>query len=179
MIGWSMRDDDLEAELVVDALGMAATRRQPTPGAIHYLFFARGLFAALVVLLAITNTYPGCKPSPGFVLGPTVMATDSGRTLRPRLTRFSLGKRARTYEKDHLGFSVGQQEGQQRGQHGGGTPRLLRRMASDDDGAGMGPAICAFGKPATHGLLATVDGKVKLLRGREYQRRPGLARDHR
>ena len=124
MIGWSMHDDDLAAELVVDALGMAATRRQPAPGAIHYLFFARGLFAA-------------------------------------------------------LGFSVGQQEGQQRGQHGGGTPRLLRRMASDDDGAGMGPAICAFGKPATHGLLATVDGKVKLLRGREYQRRPGLATDHR
>ena len=57
----------------------------------------------LVVLLANTNTFPGCKPSPGFVLGPTVMATDSGRTLRPRLARFSLRRRARTYEEDHLG----------------------------------------------------------------------------
>ena len=35
MIGWSMRDN-LEAELVVDALGMAATRRDPRPGTIHH-----------------------------------------------------------------------------------------------------------------------------------------------
>ena len=33
--GWSMRDD-LEAELVVDALGMAVTRRRPATGAIHH-----------------------------------------------------------------------------------------------------------------------------------------------
>ncbi len=62
---------------------------------------ADAVWRDLVVLLANTNTFPGCKPSPGFVLGPTVMATDSGGTLRPRLARFSLGKRARTYEKDH------------------------------------------------------------------------------
>ena len=35
MVGWSMREG-LEAELVVDALGMAATRRRPDPGAIHH-----------------------------------------------------------------------------------------------------------------------------------------------
>ncbi len=35
MIGWSMRDN-LEAELVVDALGMAATRRNPAAGAIFH-----------------------------------------------------------------------------------------------------------------------------------------------
>jgi putative transposase len=35
MVGWSMREG-LEAELVVDALGMAATRRRPGPGAIHH-----------------------------------------------------------------------------------------------------------------------------------------------
>ena len=33
--GWSMRDD-LKAELVVDALGMAATRMKPEPGLIHH-----------------------------------------------------------------------------------------------------------------------------------------------
>jgi putative transposase len=33
--GWSMRDD-LKADLVVDALGMAATRRRPRPGLIHH-----------------------------------------------------------------------------------------------------------------------------------------------
>jgi len=33
--GWSMRDD-LKAELVVDALGMAVTRRKPGPGLIHH-----------------------------------------------------------------------------------------------------------------------------------------------
>jgi transposase InsO family protein len=33
--GWSMRDD-LKAELVVDALGMATTRRRPGPGLIHH-----------------------------------------------------------------------------------------------------------------------------------------------
>jgi putative transposase len=35
IVGWSMRDN-LEAELVVDALGMAATRRRPPPGTIHH-----------------------------------------------------------------------------------------------------------------------------------------------
>lgn len=34
-VGWSMRDD-LEAELVVDALGMAVTRRQPRAGVVHH-----------------------------------------------------------------------------------------------------------------------------------------------
>jgi putative transposase len=34
-VGWSMRDD-LKAELVVDALGMAVTRRRPTRGLIHH-----------------------------------------------------------------------------------------------------------------------------------------------
>jgi putative transposase len=33
--GWSMRDD-LKADVVVDALGMAATRRKPAPGLIHH-----------------------------------------------------------------------------------------------------------------------------------------------
>ena len=33
--GWSMRDD-LKADLVVDALGMATTRRRPEPGLIHH-----------------------------------------------------------------------------------------------------------------------------------------------
>ena len=35
IVGWSMRDD-LKAELVVDALGMAVTRRRPQPGLIHH-----------------------------------------------------------------------------------------------------------------------------------------------
>jgi transposase InsO family protein len=35
MVGWSMREG-LQAELVVDALGMAATRRRPVRGAIHH-----------------------------------------------------------------------------------------------------------------------------------------------
>lgn len=34
-VGWSMRDD-LRAELVIDALGMAVTRRSPQPGLIHH-----------------------------------------------------------------------------------------------------------------------------------------------
>ena len=33
--GWSMRDD-LKADLVVDVLGMATTRRRPAPGLIHH-----------------------------------------------------------------------------------------------------------------------------------------------
>jgi putative transposase len=33
--GWSMRDD-LRADLVVDALGMATTRRRPQPGLVHH-----------------------------------------------------------------------------------------------------------------------------------------------
>jgi transposase InsO family protein len=35
IVGWSMRPD-LEAELVVDALEMAITRRQPKPGLMHH-----------------------------------------------------------------------------------------------------------------------------------------------
>jgi putative transposase len=35
VVGWSMRDD-LKAELVVDALGMAVTRRKPRPGLVHH-----------------------------------------------------------------------------------------------------------------------------------------------
>jgi putative transposase len=35
IVGWSMRDD-LHADLVVDALGMAVTRRQPANGVIHH-----------------------------------------------------------------------------------------------------------------------------------------------
>ncbi len=35
IVGWSMRTD-LEAELVVDALEMAITRRQPKPGLVHH-----------------------------------------------------------------------------------------------------------------------------------------------
>lgn len=34
-VGWSMRDD-LKSEIVVDALGMASTRRRPAPGCIHH-----------------------------------------------------------------------------------------------------------------------------------------------
>jgi len=35
IVGWSMRDD-LKAEIVVDALGMAATLRRPGPGLVHH-----------------------------------------------------------------------------------------------------------------------------------------------
>jgi putative transposase len=35
IVGWSMRED-LKAELVVDALGMAVTRRRPRPGLVHH-----------------------------------------------------------------------------------------------------------------------------------------------
>jgi putative transposase len=35
IVGWSMRDD-LEAQLVVDAVGMAATRRRPAAGLVHH-----------------------------------------------------------------------------------------------------------------------------------------------
>src|SRR5216683_5194858 len=35
VVGWSMRDD-LRSELVVDALGMAVTRRKPRPGLVHH-----------------------------------------------------------------------------------------------------------------------------------------------
>jgi len=35
IVGWSMRDD-LKAELVVDALGMAIQRRKPRPGLVHH-----------------------------------------------------------------------------------------------------------------------------------------------
>jgi putative transposase len=34
-VGWSMRDD-LQADLVVDALGMAVTRRRPAAGLVHH-----------------------------------------------------------------------------------------------------------------------------------------------
>jgi putative transposase len=34
-VGWSMRDD-LKADLVVDALGMAVTRRRPAAGVVHH-----------------------------------------------------------------------------------------------------------------------------------------------
>jgi putative transposase len=35
IVGWSMRDD-LKAELVLDALGMAVTRRKPPAGVVHH-----------------------------------------------------------------------------------------------------------------------------------------------
>jgi putative transposase len=35
IVGWSMRDD-LKADLVVDALGMAVTRRKPPAGVVHH-----------------------------------------------------------------------------------------------------------------------------------------------
>lgn len=35
IVGWSMRDD-LKADIVIDALGMAATMRHPRPGLIHH-----------------------------------------------------------------------------------------------------------------------------------------------
>jgi putative transposase len=35
VVGWSMRDD-LRSQLVVDALGMAVTRRRPRPGLVHH-----------------------------------------------------------------------------------------------------------------------------------------------
>ncbi len=83
-----------------------------------------------VVPLANTTAFRGCKPSPGIVLGPTVMGTDSGGTLRsrhhrlthpggwvigrpravvraafgsPPLARFSRGKRCRICDGDHYG----------------------------------------------------------------------------
>ena len=35
IVGWSMRDD-LKADLVVDALSMAVTRRRPPAGLVHH-----------------------------------------------------------------------------------------------------------------------------------------------
>jgi putative transposase len=35
IVGWSMRDD-LKAEIVIDALGMATTRQRPGPGLVHH-----------------------------------------------------------------------------------------------------------------------------------------------
>ena len=35
IVGWSMRDD-LKSDIVIDALGMAATRRRPKPGLVHH-----------------------------------------------------------------------------------------------------------------------------------------------
>lgn len=35
IVGWSMRDD-LKADIVIDALGMAATMRRPGPGLVHH-----------------------------------------------------------------------------------------------------------------------------------------------
>ena len=35
IVGWSMRDD-LKADIVIDALGMAATMRKPGPGLVHH-----------------------------------------------------------------------------------------------------------------------------------------------
>ena len=35
IVGWSMRDD-LKADLVVDALAMAVTRRRPPAGLVHH-----------------------------------------------------------------------------------------------------------------------------------------------
>lgn len=35
IVGWSMRDD-LEADIVIDALGMATTMRRPSPGLVHH-----------------------------------------------------------------------------------------------------------------------------------------------
>ena len=35
IVGWSMRDD-LRADIVIDALGMAATMRNPGPGLVHH-----------------------------------------------------------------------------------------------------------------------------------------------
>lgn len=35
IVGWSMRDD-LKADIVIDALGMAATLRRPEPGLVHH-----------------------------------------------------------------------------------------------------------------------------------------------
>jgi putative transposase len=35
IVGWSMRDD-LQADIVIDALGMAATMRRPEPGLVHH-----------------------------------------------------------------------------------------------------------------------------------------------
>jgi len=34
-VGWAMRDD-LRSEIVIDALGMASTRKKPAPGCIHH-----------------------------------------------------------------------------------------------------------------------------------------------
>jgi putative transposase len=41
-VGWSMRDD-LKAELVIDALGMAVIRRRPRPGVVHHSDSETGL----------------------------------------------------------------------------------------------------------------------------------------
>lgn len=57
IVGWSMRDD-LEAQLVVDAVGMAVTRRRPAQGLVHHsdrgsqytsLAFGRTLRAAGII----------------------------------------------------------------------------------------------------------------------------------
>ena len=65
--GWSMRDD-LKADLVVDALGMATTRRRPGPGLIHHsdrggqyrsLAFGR----TLVIRASLRRWVHGAMPS--------------------------------------------------------------------------------------------------------------------
>jgi putative transposase len=66
IVGWSMRDD-LRAELVVDALEMAVTRRRPRPGLIHHsdqgkqyvslLFGERCRDADIDISIACTSAY--------------------------------------------------------------------------------------------------------------------------
>ena len=68
-----------------DHLDVVAGRRQASAD-------GHGRGALNAVVAHRTPTYPGRTPLLlGFVLGPTVMGPDSGRTLRPRLARFSLG----------------------------------------------------------------------------------------
>ena len=66
VVGWSMRDD-LRAELVVDALEMAVTRRRPRPGLVHHsdqgsqyvslLFGERCREAGIEISIGCTSAY--------------------------------------------------------------------------------------------------------------------------
>jgi putative transposase len=62
IVGWSMRDD-LKAELVVDALGMAVTRRKPPAGVVHHS--DRGSqYTSLAFGATLRESGAGCEHRP-------------------------------------------------------------------------------------------------------------------
>jgi putative transposase len=62
VVGWSMRDD-LRSQLVVDALGMAVTRRKPMPGLVHHS--DRGSGSSTSLASGRTMQQAGSLPSMG------------------------------------------------------------------------------------------------------------------